>query len=69
MLIGLVDSTRVGIMGWSYGGYISLMSMMKASDTFAISVSGAPVTFWEGMIEYYFIDDNYCLLILFSSIN
>lgn len=39
-----VDPTRVGIYGWSYGGYMTLMGLVKAPDVFKVGVSGAPVT-------------------------
>jgi len=42
-----VDSERIGIYGWSYGGYMTLMAMMQAPDTFKAGVSGAPVTDWR----------------------
>jgi len=42
-----VDPARVGIFGWSYGGYMALMCMMQAPDVFAAGVSGAPVTDWK----------------------
>jgi dipeptidyl-peptidase-4 len=42
-----VDAKRVGIYGWSYGGYMTLMAMMQAPDTFKAGVSGAPVTDWR----------------------
>ena len=41
-----VDSTRIGIYGHSYGGYMALMAMFKAGDYFQAGVSGAPVTDW-----------------------
>ena len=41
-----VDAKRMGVWGWSYGGYMSLMSLFKAPDTFAAAVSIAPVTDW-----------------------
>jgi dipeptidyl-peptidase-4 len=41
-----VDGDRIGIYGWSYGGYMTLMAMMQAPDAFAAGVSGAPVTDW-----------------------
>jgi dipeptidyl-peptidase-4 len=41
-----VDRERIGIFGHSYGGYMALMSMFKASDYFKAGVSGAPVTDW-----------------------
>jgi dipeptidyl-peptidase-4 len=41
-----VDGKRIGIFGWSYGGYMSLMCLMQAPDSFAAGVAGAPVTDW-----------------------
>jgi dipeptidyl-peptidase-4 len=45
---GLTVPDRVGIYGWSYGGYMSAISLMKAPETFKIAISGAPVTSWDG---------------------
>ena len=42
-----VDATRLGVWGWSYGGYLTLMMMFKAPDVFRAGVSGAPVTDWS----------------------
>jgi dipeptidyl-peptidase-4 len=42
-----VDPARVGVWGWSYGGYMTLMLMFKAPDVFRAGVSGAPVTDWS----------------------
>jgi dipeptidyl-peptidase-4 len=41
-----VDGQRIGILGWSYGGYMTLMCLMQAPDSFAAGVAGAPVTDW-----------------------
>jgi dipeptidyl-peptidase-4 len=41
-----VDASRIGIYGWSYGGYMTLMCLMQAPDAFAAGVAGAPVTDW-----------------------
>jgi dipeptidyl-peptidase-4 len=41
-----VDGERIGIMGWSYGGYMSLMAL-ATTDAFRAGVSGAPVTDWK----------------------
>jgi dipeptidyl-peptidase-4 len=39
-----VDKKRIGIWGWSYGGYITLMSMSEGRPVFAAGVAVAPVT-------------------------
>jgi dipeptidyl-peptidase 4 len=41
-----VDPKRIGIFGWSYGGYMTLMCLMQAPDSFAAGIAGAPVTDW-----------------------
>ncbi len=41
-----VDATRIGVWGWSYGGYMTLMLMFKAPEVFRAGVAGAPVTDW-----------------------
>jgi len=42
------DPERVGIYGWSYGGYMALMCLARAPDVFHAAVAGAPVTDWDG---------------------
>jgi dipeptidyl-peptidase-4 len=42
-----VDSTRIGVHGWSYGGYMTLNMMLKTGNTFKVGVAGAPVTDWK----------------------
>ena len=44
---GFVDPARIGVWGWSYGGYMTLMLMFKAPDVFRAGVAGAPVTDWS----------------------
>jgi dipeptidyl-peptidase-4 len=41
-----VDPARIGVWGWSYGGYLTLMLMFKSAELFRAGVSGAPVTDW-----------------------
>ena len=45
--LSYVDPKRIGVFGWSYGGYMTLMCMMQAGDVFAAGVAGAPVTDWH----------------------
>ncbi len=42
-----VDGDRIGIWGWSYGGYMSLLSMFQGEGTFRAAISVAPVTDWR----------------------
>ncbi|MCV6615668.1 MAG: S9 family peptidase [Cellvibrionaceae bacterium] len=41
-----VDPERIGVFGWSYGGYMTLLMLAQASDQIAAGVSVAPVTDW-----------------------
>ena len=42
-----VDSERIGIWGWSYGGYMSSLALMIGNDVFKTAISVAPVTTWR----------------------
>jgi len=41
-----VDGQRIGVFGWSYGGYMALMCMLQAPEVFRAGVAVAPVTDW-----------------------
>lgn len=41
-----IDASRVFVSGWSYGGYMALMSLCRYPDVFKNGVSGAPVIDW-----------------------
>lgn len=41
-----VDPDRIGLWGWSYGGYMTLMTTLQAPGRYAAAVAGAPVTDW-----------------------
>ena len=45
---GEADLERVGVYGWSYGGYMTVMSMLREPDLFTVGVAGAPVSDWDG---------------------
>jgi dipeptidyl-peptidase-4 len=42
-----MDMTRVGVTGWSFGGYFSTMAVLLRPDVFHAGVAGAPVTDWQ----------------------
>ena len=42
-----VDATRIGIWGWSFGGYMSSSAITKHGDVFKAAVAVAPVTHWK----------------------
>jgi len=42
-----LDLRRVGIFGWSFGGYLSALALLLRPDVFACAVAGAPVTDWS----------------------
>jgi dipeptidyl-peptidase-4 len=50
---GLADPGRVGINGWSYGGYMAALCLAKSPDVFTAAVAGAPVTHWDGYDTHY----------------
>jgi Dipeptidyl aminopeptidases/acylaminoacyl-peptidases len=42
-----VDTGRIGVHGWSYGGFMTLNLMLRHPDTFRVGVAGGPVTDWK----------------------
>jgi dipeptidyl-peptidase-4 len=42
-----VDENRIGIWGWSYGGYMSSLCLMLGNDVFKAAIAVAPVTSWR----------------------
>jgi len=53
-----LDLTRVGIRGWSYGGYLAAMAVLRRPDVFHTAVAGAPVTDWRLYDTHY--SERYC---------
>jgi len=48
-----VDPERIGIWGWSYGGYMTLMALFTAPDVFRTGIAVAPVTDWRNYDTHY----------------
>ncbi len=42
-----IDASRIGIWGWSYGGFMSSNCLFKGADTFKMAIAVAPVTSWR----------------------
>uniref|UniRef100_UPI0025D0D789 S9 family peptidase n=1 Tax=uncultured Flavobacterium sp. TaxID=165435 RepID=UPI0025D0D789 len=42
-----VDASRIGIFGWSYGGFMSSNCILKGNDVFKMAIAVAPVTTWR----------------------
>ncbi len=45
--LDFVDAKRIGIWGWSFGGYETLLAMTKGADYFKAGIAVAPVTNWR----------------------
>jgi dipeptidyl-peptidase-4 len=48
-----MDMERIGVTGWSFGGYMSALAVLKRPDVFKAAVAGAPVTDWEDYDTFY----------------
>src|SRR5262249_39276836 len=48
-----MDMERVGIYGWSFGGYMSALAVLREPDLFKAAVAGAPVVDWEDYDTHY----------------
>lgn len=51
--LGFADTTRVGVQGWSYGGYMTLYCLLHAPDVFQYGAAGAAVTDWRNYDTIY----------------
>ncbi len=45
--LSYTDKNRIGIFGWSYGGYMSSLCLLKGNDVFKAAIAVAPVTSWK----------------------
>ena len=48
-----LDTLRVGIRGWSFGGYLAALAVLRRPDVFHCAVAGAPVTEWRLYDTFY----------------
>jgi dipeptidyl-peptidase-4 len=48
-----MDMTRVGVFGWSFGGYLSALAVLRRPDVFRAAVAGAPVADWRDYDTHY----------------
>jgi dipeptidyl-peptidase 4 len=52
-LVADLDLSRVGILGWSFGGYLAALAVLRRPDVFHAAVAGAPVTDWRLYDTFY----------------
>ena len=45
--VGVLDTSHVAIRGWSFGGYLAALAVLRRPDLFHAAVAGAPVTEWR----------------------
>lgn len=45
--LSFVDTERIGVHGWSFGGFMTLTLMTRASDIYKVGIAGAPVVDWK----------------------
>ncbi|MFN4761738.1 S9 family peptidase [Gillisia sp. Q332] len=45
--LDFIDEERIGIWGWSYGGFMSTNAILKGNDVFSMAIAVAPVTSWR----------------------
>jgi dipeptidyl-peptidase-4 len=48
-----LDTTRVGVYGWSFGGYLAALALLRRPDVFKVAVAGAPVVDWRDYDTHY----------------
>lgn len=45
--LGYINATRIGMYGWSYGGYMSSLALTKGAEFYSMAIAVAPVTNWR----------------------
>lgn len=51
--LGFIDTSHLGIYGWSYGGYMTLYTLTHTAGIFRAGIAGAPVTHWRNYDTIY----------------
>ncbi len=51
--LGFLDLDRVGIRGWSFGGYVAALAVLQRPDVFHAAVAGAPAVEWRLYDTFY----------------
>ncbi|MEQ1946659.1 MAG: DPP IV N-terminal domain-containing protein [Bryobacteraceae bacterium] len=51
--LGFIDKNRIGVRGWSYGGFMAANLLLRAGDLFHAGFAGAPVTNWRNYDTIY----------------
>jgi dipeptidyl-peptidase-4 len=51
--LGFIDTSHMGVFGWSYGGYMTLYTLTHAPGLFRAGIAGAPVTHWRNYDTIY----------------
>jgi len=51
--LGFADTSRMGMFGWSYGGYMTLYALTRAPGLFRAGIAGAPVAHWRNYDTIY----------------
>ena len=44
---GVLDLAKVAIRGWTFGGYLAALAVLRRPDVFHAAIAGAPVTDWR----------------------
>jgi len=51
--VSAIDLERVGVCGWSFGGWTAAMAVLRRPEVFRVAVAGAPVADWQDYDTYY----------------
>ena len=46
-ILPYIDKNRIGIFGWSYGGFLAANCLLEGNDIFKVGIAAAPVSNWN----------------------